>query len=704
MSLSFVQNTTHKKVSDYSPEEFERILSERNLLLALIDKLPDCIYAKDKDGRFLVSNKANTEMLGKSTPGEVIGKTDFDFFPRELAEQYRMDEVGLMVNHDSDVFNIEERSMDLTTGSPRWVSTTKAMKRNEKGDVAVVFGIGRDVTKRHIVEEQLRKSEDFLIAIIQNTPGVVYRSDVEWKVIFMSDAIESLTGYRAAEFINSPTALATRLFTSLIYPDDRTSVDSTILSSIDEQKPYSLEYRITTHDGSIKWVRESGEANFDEHGNLAFIDGYILDITERKAQEEALALRETSLREAQRIANMGSWEMDVVSGDVTWSEQLYHIHQIPVGTPIRFETIIEQLSSTDADALNEVVFNSVRFGTPYQIEYRVNLPDGNAVSLFAQGNAVRDKSGDTVKIIGTAIDITERKKTEDELKATLQRIAETQNHLIQSEKMTALGQMVAGVAHELNTPIGYASNNVSIIRERFSLISALLIKALQAQESVYAGELESALAAMEEIRTMPNGTIAELEETIRRTERLFNGAITGFEQMTSLVRSMRNFSRLDEAEMKKADLNESVRSCLLMIGHQLKDKDVTLTTEYTELPLVDCFPAQLNQVFVNLIGNAIHAVESKPEGKIQVSTALEDNFVVIRIADNGSGIPKQAQAKIFNPFFTTKPVGKGTGLGLSISYDIVRKHGGSLSFETEENVGTTFVVKIPAVEFIASAT
>jgi signal transduction histidine kinase len=313
------------------------------------------------------------------------------------------------------------------------------------------------------------------------------------------------------------------------------------------------------------------------------------------------------------------------------------------------------------------------------------------------------REDDLIVWYGVCIDITELKALEAELQARLVQIQETQNHLIQSEKMSALGQMVAGIAHELNTPIGYASNNVAIIRERFNSTTALLRKAIEAQESVYAGELESAFEKMQSVSNSPNGTLGELDETLRRTERLFAGVSTGFEQMTNLVRSMRNFSRLDEADMKKADINEGVKGCLLMVGHMLKDKDVELTTEYGAIPQVDCFPAQLNQVFLNLVGNAIHAVEEKPNGHVHVQTSHQGDYVVVRVIDNGKGIPKHAQKKIFDPFFTTKPVGKGTGLGLSISYDIVKKHNGELSFESEEGVGTTFIVKIPAVEFMAEA-
>ncbi len=553
--------------------EYERVLKERNLLLQLIDSLPDSIYAKDVDGKFLISNQKNTELLGKHHSYEVIGKTDFDFYEKDLAERYRQDEIVLL-NSSQDIINTEEPNINNRTGEQRWISTTKVIYRDENGLALGLFGIGRDITTRKLIEEELVKSEEVFRKTVDNVPSMIYqilfRPDGTVVYPFVSAGSKAIYGIEPERIM-----LDASIITKMWHPDDFGEYMRRIEECRRTLAPFDMECRIVLPNGKIKWLR---------------------------------------------------------------------VHSTPEPEP-----------------------------------------DGGT------------------RFYGVRIDITEQKKLEAELAARIKQIQNTQAHLIQSEKMSALGQMVAGIAHELNTPIGYASNNVTLIRERFSLISNLLLKALKAQEAVYSGELEKALAMMQEIRTSPNGTVAELEETVRRTERLFIGISSGFEQMTNLVRSMRNFARLDEAEMKKSDINEGIRNCILMIGHMLKDKDIELTTEYGMLPLVDCFPAQLNQVFLNLIGNAIHAVEEKPNPQIRIITSLEQNHVVVRVQDNGNGIPKHVQAKIFDPFFTTKPVGKGTGLGLSISYDIIKKHNGSLTFETEEGKGTTFIVKIPATDFLQTS-
>ncbi len=291
-------------------------------------------------------------------------------------------------------------------------------------------------------------------------------------------------------------------------------------------------------------------------------------------------------------------------------------------------------------------------------------------------------------------------KLNRELESNLKKLRETQAYLIQNEKMSSLGQMVAGVAHELNTPIGYINTNVVLVRERFIELADTLRKALKAQELIYEDQFDAAVQEMQAVAESPCGTIAELDEAQERVMRLLAASQSGLEQMANLVRSMRNFSRLDEAEMKKADIHEGLKGSLAMLAPQLRQNDIQVTTDYANLPMIECYPAQLNQVFLNLLQNAVHALEGKPNAKIHISTALINSEIEVQISDNGPGIPKEIQNKIFDPFFTTKPVGKGTGLGLAIAYSIIQKHNGKIFFETESGKGTTFIIRIPAQDFI----
>ncbi|WP_339675808.1 ATP-binding protein [uncultured Zhongshania sp.] len=234
-----------------------------------------------------------------------------------------------------------------------------------------------------------------------------------------------------------------------------------------------------------------------------------------------------------------------------------------------------------------------------------------------------------------------------------------QGQLIQSEKMASLGQMVAGVAHEINTPLGYASSNVEIVRET-----------MQAMD----GEVDAE-------------SILEFDTLLADTE-------YGLKQIAELVMSLKDFSRVDRSQSQLFDLNEGIETALKICNSQLKD-GVKVTRMFADLPEISCAPSQLNQVFLNLITNAAQAMDGK--GQICIRTSVVDDNVEVAISDSGSGMDEETRAHIFEPFFTTKPVGKGTGLGLSIVFRIIEDHGGTIRVESELGKGTEFFIRLPIV-------
>ena len=251
-----------------------------------------------------------------------------------------------------------------------------------------------------------------------------------------------------------------------------------------------------------------------------------------------------------------------------------------------------------------------------------------------------------------------------------------QAQLIQSEKMAALGQMVAGVAHEINTPLGYVRGNVETVRDALPLILELL----EAHGSGDATRLSDA------VRAWPP------DEGIEELGMLLNDADYGIGQISELVMGLKNFSRVDRSLTERFDLNEGVETSLKICQSQLKGR-VEVQCHYGELPPVSCAPSQINQVFLNLITNAAQAIEG--EGLITIRTQVEGSDAVVSIQDSGSGMDADTQAHIFEPFFTTKPVGQGTGLGLSIVFRIIEDHGGRIEVESVPGVGTTFHIRLP---------
>ncbi len=260
-----------------------------------------------------------------------------------------------------------------------------------------------------------------------------------------------------------------------------------------------------------------------------------------------------------------------------------------------------------------------------------------------------------------------------------------QLQLIQSEKMASLGQLVAGIAHELNNPISYIYANMKELENYIRAIDRLL-KTLtrEASQPDFARRLSHTL---QEIREK-----YDLDFIQQDIGNLIRESIEGSQRVKQVVQNLRNFSRLDEAEFKAVDLHEGLDSTLMLLQNEMKNR-ITVHRQYGSLPKVHCHPGHLNQVFMNLLLNAVQAIEG--QGNIWIRTEQQGEEVLIEIRDDGRGIPPEIVTKIFDPFFTTKPVGQGTGLGLSISYNIIKEHGGRIEVESQPGAGTTFRIYLP---------
>jgi len=272
-----------------------------------------------------------------------------------------------------------------------------------------------------------------------------------------------------------------------------------------------------------------------------------------------------------------------------------------------------------------------------------------------------------------------------ELQVTNRRLAETQDQLLQAEKMASIGQLAAGVAHEINNPIAYVTSNLSTLERSLNDLLAVLDASERLETSLSAKSPE--LLALQALKSEVD--LASLREDLRD---ILAESKEGLERVTKIVLNLKTFSHVDEAEWTFADLHVGLESTLNIVWSEIKYK-ADVVREYGQLPEVECLASQLNQVFMNLLVNAAQAIED--HGTIRLRTGQEGDQVWVEVSDTGKGIDPKDISRVFDPFFTTKPVGTGTGLGLSLSYGIVNRHHGHIDVESTPGQGTTFRVWLP---------
>jgi hypothetical protein len=284
-----------------------------------------------------------------------------------------------------------------------------------------------------------------------------------------------------------------------------------------------------------------------------------------------------------------------------------------------------------------------------------------------------------------------------ELSQTLIDLKEAEGQLVEAEKMASLGQLTAGIAHEINNPINFVTSNITPLNRDVDI----LIDLIQEMEIIGLSDLSA-----EEKKKKIEEQKEELDYDYLKLEisQLLKGIHEGASRTSEIVKGLRVFSRLDEDDLKKADMNNGLDSTLIIVNNLLSNK-IKLEKVYSDIPLIDCYPGKLNQVFLNIISNAIYAINKKfgdeQGGILKISTSSNEKSVFIKIEDNGIGMDEVTKKKIFEPFFTTKDVGEGTGLGMSIAYNTIRRHQGEIQVNSTPGLGTEFILELPIILDIA---
>lgn len=583
------------------------------------------------------------------------------------------------------------------SGKEKWIRG-HSEPMESPADLLLYCGIFLDISDRKRTEAALADSESKFRGLIENANDLIFSvSVIDATLLYLSPKFVDFFGYEPAEFIG-------KSFVPLVHPDDVVGCFIDLQKAIDTgEKQAGFEFRVFHRDGTMRWMTSNISPVRDANGQLAQIQGILRDISDRKQSEEALNQANGLLNSVIETMPYFFYAKDLQGKHIAINSNLAGFFGRPIA---------EIVGKSDAELLPLAVASPIMtkdrevmtMGVTARFEEVVPTVGVDCTYLSIK-TPLRNPEGSVIGLVGISQDITDlktaqaalqqseaelRQRTQD-LEQALRELQSTQSQLVHSEKMSSLGQLVAGIAHEINNPVNFIYGNLTPAVEYTQNLMQLL-SLYQQHYPLPPVKIQTTIEAV------------DLEFLIEDLPRLLNSMKVGAERIQKIVLSLRNFSRMDEAEMKVVDLHEGIDSTLLILQSRLrptrKQIAIEVVKDYGELPLVECYAGQMNQVFMNLLVNAIDALsDRRKQGdcpKILIQTRhIEDQVVAIEISDNGIGIPPEMQSRIFDPFFTTKPIGEGTGLGLSISYQIMQKHQGVLACTSKPNQGTTFRIELP---------
>ncbi|MEM6435964.1 MAG: PAS domain S-box protein, partial [Cyanobacteria bacterium P01_D01_bin.115] len=645
---------------------------------------PDCRYT------FVTEQAKIVKGYG---PDALLGHSPFEFMcPQDIPQATAIIEAAAK---NKSIFQLEHRDI-LASGEVVWESVSGVPILNNSDEIIGFRGTGLSITERKLAEFRVAESEAKFRRLVENADDLIYTVDADYCFTYLSPQFTEMWGHAVQAFINQS-------FMSLIYPHDLPiAVESVQTLFGTGERPTEIELRALHKDGTHFWMICSNIPIKNEQGQVIGWQGTARDISERKAFEEAQSRLTAILNATTDFVGMANMRGEQIYMNQAGRRMLEIPEDVEIiGQPLDHH-IPEQAKSI---VLTEGIPTAICDGT-WQGEAALQTYAGREFPVSQVIIAHKGEDGQPKYLSTVVRDITAQKQSEaalqqkaKELQTTLKELQLTQLQMIQSEKMSSLGQLVAGVAHEINNPVNFIYANIAPMSE----YTHDLLDLVELYQQEYPAPT---LAIQERIQNM------DLQFVKEDSPKILTSMHVGTERIRQIVGSLKNFSRLDEAECKEADIHAGIDSTLLILENRIKATserpDIQIERDYGALPLVKCYPGQLNQVFMNILANALDALDQCEHERsfkeiqqhpnvIKIQTRLvSTDRVLIRIADNGPGIPEHIQQRIFDPFFTTKPVGKGTGIGMSISHQIItEKHGGTISCQSGAGEGAQFTIEIP---------
>lgn len=684
--------------------EICRYPSDQSLLLAsAFDALSDNMAVVDASGRIIAVNHSWRRFAEENGPvaGNVHENADY-FGVCRRADGEDSDEALAFLDGIHAVLNgtCQEYSLEYPCHSPdrkRWFRGTVTPLPHAGLTYALVCH--SDITERKLAEKALTRSEQLYRTIFQASGNAMLIFSEDGTIVRVNPQFEEMTGYARHNVEN------VKNWRQFLMTQDLPSLEKLnreLWAHVDST-PINAEIRFLTRNGQIRYALMSANRIVGTPHCIAFLT----DFTVRRNMNQALLESQNKLsrqhEELQQIFEQvevikKEWELtlDCLEDIVVLTDKYGHIK--------RCNKALKNFTGKDYDDLIGMPINDLLGGfvvSAQEFHHEgVEMCDlTNGRHFIARTYPFNDVDEAQMGTVLTLHDITRIKQVAHELAQAnlklksksreLQKayndLANSQQRILQQEKMASIGQLAAGVAHEINNPIGFITSNLGTLEKYIKRLFDYLES--QAAAIVSDGDVAEHLVQMR--KTL------KIDYILNDIPSLLSESLDGADRVKKIVQDLKSFSRSDDAEPKPADLVQCLDSTINIVWNELKYK-AELVRDFQELPPVVCHAQQLNQVFMNLLVNAAHAI--KERGIIKVSTRTDGSCVLISISDNGCGIEPQNISRLFDPFFTTKPIGQGTGLGLAIAYDIVKKHKGDIEVDTQIGIGTTFTVRLPYTE------
>lgn len=631
----------------------------------LVESTNDWLWEIDGAGRYSYVSPQVKSILGYE-PEEVLGRSPFDFMPADEAARLESVFAGLVAQREPirGVENINRHK----SGRIVVLETNGVPVLGEHGEFRGYRGIDRDITERRQAEQAQRESERRFRDLLENMQLMSVMLDDGGNVVFINDFLLRSTG-RDREIV-----MGCSWFDVFIPEEIRSALRAAHLRAMAGGAPATHhEHEILTAAGERRRIVWNTILVHGPDGRAIGSASVGTDVTEQR-RSEAEMHKLLRVVEQTDDAVMITDPLGVIEYvNAAFEKVTGYGRDEVIGLDSR-----QLYSEYQDDEFYRRMWDTIASGRPFQSLMTNRRKNGELLHEEKTITPLRDATGNITHYVSTSKDVTERRYMDEQLQ--------------QSEKLASIGQLAAGVAHEINNPVGYISSNIATLARYLEDMFRLLDAYEQAEAELPVSALREKLQALKSevdlayVRSDIHALIEESGEGVARVKKI--------------VQDLKDFSRQEDAEWQLADLHKGLDSTLNIVHNEIKYK-ADVIKEYGELPMLQCMPSQLNQVFMNLLVNAAHAIDE--HGVIYVRTGVKNDWVWVEVEDNGKGISAEHLNRVFEPFFTTKPVGKGTGLGLSISYGIVQKHGGRIDVDSELGKGSRFRVWLPVRQSAGTA-